>query len=1164
MHPSPGVHSARTACSARRPSVPIAARLAVFASLVLAGIALAPIEAYARGEAGHDPVEIDIPLAIDALSPSGHAGFARTDACVTVGIPLPDAAGIVEVSELALAGRDVWQMRPLAHWESGHVKWVLVDFPTDVSVAGEVPPVRLVRRESDAPAHEPIGSERGDRIDIRTGALRVNLARTGTSLVRRIRAGGRVWAAGDDAFVVRARGEDGREYLGTILDSRPAYLEENGPLRAVVRADGVHRDLDGVTLCDFTLRLTFTLGSSVVRGEYRVRNASSERARHIRHRGISIDLSTTLENDLGFAFARPEAPWSVTGDLHSGDVAMSVVAYNDSLQQGGREVRWHEGCEGWVPPVAYDPSTESYTQEGTIVLVNGVPVVESPRARYSRVAWADLTESSGAGVSAGVLHAAQLWPVSMTMTGEGQLELGLFAPQTGRPWTVDFGSHETREFVLGFHAGNHDAYRDVFEAQYPVVARPSDPEDINRAGVLADKLVSVEEQNAQYARLGIDLAVEPMDVPSYRVRFFATTQGGGNNQHDHAHHDFVHFLRTGESWAWLQAVAWADYRSDQAVPHSDDFVFATDGSYPVVEPENEGEYLVARGHRFDGAHRHSRHLPLLYYFTGRERYKDAFLDEIEAVAFDLRVFVGYLNTRVQSKLMHVGMLGARFLQEIAGIDERVSELPYEPAEVRGAIERYMTTVLDARYDFDRVCEGTQPKGWADAPGRDDRDPRRFFFAGGDRERNEEPKFHLFSIFPTAMWNYAFHAVSDDPNVPVVRRRVLDLEHYFWSYLYSSCPEDPSRRTIGESQVRLFEGCEAPPAPDACGFEGDNFHPAYQLYSFAWDVTGDPLYLDRGIAFMRGQHAFGGDLAGLNARRSEHLDFLWRLENARTDDIAPRLFDRNVEPDGNGSWQVRFRTDEPARGKLAWVDANGERDDETETELDEAHALAIKSFRPAELYGYVIAARDGEGNRSVSDAHAFVADDFSIDSLSAYERSELRGGTVRHDAQARAIRFEGATDSHVRLGFSWSSAIGGPRQLPLEPGRGSMRVSAALGAAHADDARVRLICAGADGDRYRVVIERDDAEGARRRMTLERVSSGVVEELATLSTEAFEPGQMEALAIRFRPAGFEVSVESTGETLAAATGDDPPVLISRVSFEALHRDALLDRWIVELR
>src|SRR5437762_3154216 len=77
------------------------------------------------------------------------------------------------------------------------------------------------------------------------------------------RAGGTDLVAAPGADIVLTSG--GNVFRSSLDPSSAAIVEESGPLRTVVRADGTFRDAGGTSLLAYRARLNFYAGKSAVR-----------------------------------------------------------------------------------------------------------------------------------------------------------------------------------------------------------------------------------------------------------------------------------------------------------------------------------------------------------------------------------------------------------------------------------------------------------------------------------------------------------------------------------------------------------------------------------------------------------------------------------------------------------------------------------------------------------------------------------------------------------------------------------------------------------------------------------------------------------------------------------------------------------------------------------
>jgi len=162
------------------------------------------------------------------------------------------------------------QSWPLAYWPDGSVKWlglalvVGTDDGDRFTLAGGEPP-----QPAQPVAVRQLGIEVFKRVD--TGVMRCDVGDRGIYVIQAIERSGRV-ACGGVRLVSRReqrRREHGRE-VRQISESfgviRKLTVEQAGPVRAVIKLEGVHRDdADGREWLPFVLRLVFYAGLDTVR-----------------------------------------------------------------------------------------------------------------------------------------------------------------------------------------------------------------------------------------------------------------------------------------------------------------------------------------------------------------------------------------------------------------------------------------------------------------------------------------------------------------------------------------------------------------------------------------------------------------------------------------------------------------------------------------------------------------------------------------------------------------------------------------------------------------------------------------------------------------------------------------------------------------------------------
>lgn len=212
-----------------------------------------------------------------ALTVAEPSGVARQAWPVTSGVPFGPVA-LRDPQSVTLWNSDRQgvpvQTDVLARWPDGSVRWLLVDFQSDLA-AGQKRSYVL----RSAPAPRPAESSplrvtsTIERTVIETGPLRLEVSRDGFDPFGAVwldqngdgifSAGERVTAAGGGLFV---RDPTGRRFESAQGPGEIA-VEEAGPLRAVVRVTGRHAAADG-TFFRYVVRLHAYRGKPYVRCVY--------------------------------------------------------------------------------------------------------------------------------------------------------------------------------------------------------------------------------------------------------------------------------------------------------------------------------------------------------------------------------------------------------------------------------------------------------------------------------------------------------------------------------------------------------------------------------------------------------------------------------------------------------------------------------------------------------------------------------------------------------------------------------------------------------------------------------------------------------------------------------------------------------------------------------
>jgi len=181
------------------------------------------------------------------------------------------------------------QSWPLAYWPDGSIKFTGI-----ATVAGPaIASARLSPGTPAAPAQAVRLTQTSAAIDIDTGALHCRLSRQGADFLQFTAIHDQT-VAGPAQLICRLEG--GAEFTSSV---RAATVEQSGPVRAVVKLEGVHRATAGTReFLPFTLRLYFYAGSDQIRLVHTFLYDGDDRADFIRGLGIvfSIPLREQTHN----------------------------------------------------------------------------------------------------------------------------------------------------------------------------------------------------------------------------------------------------------------------------------------------------------------------------------------------------------------------------------------------------------------------------------------------------------------------------------------------------------------------------------------------------------------------------------------------------------------------------------------------------------------------------------------------------------------------------------------------------------------------------------------------------------------------------------------------------------------------------------------------------
>jgi len=212
---------------------------------------------------------------------------------VSAGIPFPRGSlgSEAHIRLLDDAGREVpVQCRPLARWEDGSLKWVLLDF-LGSSRAYTLQYGTAVSRR--AGAGELKLSDGPEGVTVSTGPIAFHISKKSFGFIEWIESRGARLSASTKRSAFYLTGSDGAVY-DTLGPPEEVVIEERGPVRVCVRVRGAHRTADGRRLFHYTVRIHAWAGRSYLRVQHTLENDRvEEEFTSIRSLALRIPLQGT-------------------------------------------------------------------------------------------------------------------------------------------------------------------------------------------------------------------------------------------------------------------------------------------------------------------------------------------------------------------------------------------------------------------------------------------------------------------------------------------------------------------------------------------------------------------------------------------------------------------------------------------------------------------------------------------------------------------------------------------------------------------------------------------------------------------------------------------------------------------------------------------------------
>jgi hypothetical protein len=608
--------------------------------------------------AGH----LHVPLTIQEGIYGDAKGVARHQEPVTVGIPLADSENIKNISHLGLQGASAGQFRVLGRWPSGNIEWLQIDTLADTSPGELNNSVSLVEGSGNFGGTD-LGSDSQSQITVSTGTAVFTVQKKNFDIIDQ--------AIANDHQLLKSGGGSGFVILGpslgktlcpcsTLYTSRndsqsTAVLEENGPVRAVIRASGELKDDAGHAYMRFTARLHFYSGKSRVKIVVALQNAdygpsNSFQSAYKGFQAFEARIPVNVGQGRSVRFGVPSA--MKEGSLRPDTSAYLYQAYSDKMEHphwSSPDTRSRFAPRSYIKRELQAQSGShrswNYSQEGFVV-VNGGSTLAKGKRSDDAPGWADISDESGAGVEIGVYQMAAYWPKSLQfVNGGAEARIGIWPDQTlfgsgEQQYIQSWPQYSISTFYLDFHSSKPDDLDAEFKKlQYELLARVS-RSDYDKSQALLYPLIDPAQEDRYLKSLGLACCVSDISSP-YAYRTYNWPMAGAGNQAEMRWSDLMLWLQRGFVARYVDAAHFYRFQAEQVFPRSDYNENAPfnwrdrPGSEldPAGFPENiislnsdigcDPRVIKCGRNWIDNAHAHWYGMIDYYFLTGDEFIRDA-------------------------------------------------------------------------------------------------------------------------------------------------------------------------------------------------------------------------------------------------------------------------------------------------------------------------------------------------------------------------------------------------------------------------------------------------------------------------------------------------------------------------------------------------------------
>jgi len=491
------------------------------------------------------------------------------------------------------------QAKVLTRWADGSIRWAHIFFLADLEPQA-IADWRLewnTKINVPKPSEAVLVNQKDDLIQVSSANLEVTFSLHNAGIFESIRIAGKEMLDPSGKARLKIRTVEGEVYEAPIKGHKKLAVEEKGPLRAIIRAEGNHCSEGGREFFEYVVRFIFYAGHPWFEVEYSFINKEESEWTNISSIVMTIPLVPSKSPYLGltseykidkhYEFSEPFSIYSGPDDY------FGVF--------GGAKIFRADGTE------IIGPGYESEV-----------------RARW----WAD-SSTLERGLTASIQEMSQNYPKAILVSPHG-LEIELYPSREKAPLSFHQGWQKTHTILLYFHLGtSHEAKsRDLcFQWQAPVI--PWSPYHI-ASGLIGDILPYSPQKYPMIERAIREGFINYETGVGRGLIDYGDTMGPGtgergnftqNNAYDTPWVCYLLFLRSGERRYWQRARSSALHMADIDIVHHSTRTPVEVGGIRIHGP-NHVQYNAEaiEGSSVAPNHEWIEGLLMTYHLTGEERY----------------------------------------------------------------------------------------------------------------------------------------------------------------------------------------------------------------------------------------------------------------------------------------------------------------------------------------------------------------------------------------------------------------------------------------------------------------------------------------------------------------------------------------------------------------